>query len=432
MPEASVCVIGLGRVGLPMAVALARNGHTVVGVEASTARAEAILAAQVAPDEPGLKELLRAVLESGALTLSATYPVAPVYLIATPSSDSAHTPHPSLALVLKLLLPVLRPGALILYESTCAPGLTRMGLVDPLERAGWEVGTQVFVAHSPERVLPGDSLPELVGNDRIIGGATRACGLRAAAFYSSFVIGDVRTCELETAELAKLVENAYRDVNIALANELASIGAHTGIDILPVIAHANTHPRVHVHRPGAGVGGHCLPLASQLLVQLGQELEGTSLLAAARGINARTPALLARRILASLPARPRVALCGVAYKADIADATSSPSGDLYRALEEGGARVRVHDPLLLSWPIAPLCALSVASQGADALVLAVAHKQFGSLDPESMAQQMRGRLVFDLCDAVEVTRWHAAGFHVIKRGQTWPNHPNPGTPKEDP
>ncbi len=410
-----MCVIGLGRVGLPTAAVIAAAGHRVVGVEVSATRRNAIRRGASDRDEPGLSELVKELLEGDALTVSERVERARVYVIATPSTGDPHAAPPGLEDVLTQLTTLLEPGALIALETTCAPGTTHDALVAPLEAAGWREGEDVFVAHCPERVLPGDALRELRQNARVIGADTAASREAAAAFYATFTEGPITATTLRVAEATKLIENVYRDVNIALANELADLGEALGLDMNEAIGLANTHPRVDLHRPGVGVGGACLPLATTLLAELSANPEGV--LATARRLNAVTPTRLARRIAAMCQGRSgHVALLGATYKASVASAESSPSQALLQALEHEGVEVRVHDPMLTRWAVAPLVPLEVALDGAAAVVVVVPHDAYTTLDPERVLQGTQSPLIVDLCDALEVSSWSRRGMTLWKRG----------------
>lgn len=417
-----VCLLGLGRVGLPMAAAIANAGHQVTGVEIDNARRDAIARGESDLDEPGLAAGVEQALASDRLRLSADAVKAAVYLIAIPTHGSPGEQVEALRALAADLLPTLEKGALVVLESTSAPGTTRASLGEVFSGAGFTLGEDLFLAHSPERVIPGNALAELAQNARIIGGFTPRCAAKAAAFYRSFSSGPIHQTSLETAELTKLVENTFRDVNIALANELATLGESLGWDMSAAIELANTHPRVGLHHPGAGVGGACLPLATRMIASFGDHDSGRGapLLEAARAVNASTPALLAKKILADLPSGATVAMLGVAYKGNIADTSETPAKALLDALRDGGATVKVHDPYVEAWPEAHLLPLEQALERADAAVLVTPHERFRALKPSDLTA-MRGRSLFDLCNILDAERWTKEGFTLSSRGRPWPD-----------
>lgn len=409
-------MIGLGRVGLPTAATIAAAGHRVVGVDKDASRLESIRRGSADHEEPGLTELVGRLLEGGELTLEERPERAEVYIIATPSARAPGDAPPGLGALLGELGPLLAPGALIAIETTCAPGTTSRELVAPLQESGFAVGEEVFVAHCPERVIPGDALRELTHNARVIGAHTARGRDEAAKFYATFTRGEVTTTSLRVAEMTKLIENTYRDVNIALANELADLGEQLELDVIESIALANTHPRVHIHRPGVGVGGACLPLATSILSELAQDAEG--ILATTRRINDAIPARLARVIASRCEGRAggHVALLGAAYKGDVASTAQSPSGALWRALAREGLEVRAHDPVLSRWDVSPLVPLDVALDGARAVVFAVPHLEYGALRPGRLSAARDRPLIFDLCGALDAPSWARAGLTLWRRG----------------
>ena len=414
-----VCLIGLGRIGLPMAAAIASAGHFVTGVEIDGARRAAIERGEGTQNEPGLAAVVAEALESKHLIVSEKPVEASVYLFATPTPESRGEQVTALRQYAEAIRPLLPKGALVILESTSAPGTTREGLADTFRAAGFTLGEDLFLAHSPERVIPGNALDELTQNARIIGGFSPRCAARAADFYASFSRGEIQQTTLETAELTKLVENTFRDVNIALVNELATLGESRGWDMASALELANTHPRVALHKPGVGVGGACLPLATRMLSKQDDAPDATPLLETARTINASTPRNLARRILASLPRGATVALLGVAYKGNIADTSETPVKDLFHTLRDGGAVLRVHDPHVRQWQEAPMLSLEQALERADAVVFAAPHERFKALDPSELACVMQGRALFDLCNILDATRWEESGFVLSLRGRPW-------------
>jgi UDP-N-acetyl-D-mannosaminuronic acid dehydrogenase len=256
---------------------------------------------------------------------------------------------------------------------------------------------QLFFAHAPERVLPGQILREVVQNDRIVGGVDRASGERCAAFYRSFVSGEVFVTDARMAETAKLVENAYRDVNIAFANELSVVAERLSLDVWDLIALANRHPRVNILRPGPGVGGHCIAVDPWFLVHAVPD--ATGLIQQARATNSAKPSWVVERIVrcAERLKRARIACLGLAYKPDIDDLRESPALEVVRQLAAAGSYdLRVVEPHLTSHPELELSSLAAALDGADIVVFLVAHRQFRHI-PRSLLDE---KMVIDTCGAL--------------------------------
>lgn len=380
--------MGLGYVGLPTAAVLATRGRRVAGVDLRPDVLETINAGQVHIVEPELDALVRAAVAAGSLRALPTPPRAKAHLICVPTPfREGHQPdlrHVEAAT--RALVPAVRPGDLVVLESTVPPKTTRELVAGILEQAGFVAGRDVYVAHAPERVLPGAVIREVVENARVVGGVTEACTEVAARFYESFVRGEVHRCRAETAELVKLSENAYRDVNVAYANELANVCDRLGLDAWEVIHLANMHPRVNILRPGPGVGGHCIAVDPWFIAAAAPE--DTPLIRAARGVNDGRPGRVVARVaeLAERFKRPRVACLGLTYKPDIDDVRESPSLGVVRTLHEQlrDAELMVVEPHLRQCPIEGLGLHEpeAALRNADIVVILVAHRQFQRLPRE--------------------------------------------------
>lgn len=382
-----VCVMGLGYVGLPTAAVLATRGRRVAGVDLRADVLETINAGQVHIVEPELDALVRAAVAAGSLRALPTPPRAKTYLICVPTPfREEHQPdlrHVEAAT--RALAPVLRRGDLVVLESTVPPTTTRGLVARVLAEAGLEAGRDVFVAHAPERVLPGAVIREVVENARVVGGVTEACTEAAARFYESFVRGEVHRCRAETAELVKLSENAYRDVNVAYANELANVCERLGLDAWEVIGLANQHPRVDILRPGPGVGGHCIAVDPWFIVATAPD--DTPLIRAAREVNDGRPGRVVARVteLAERFKRPRIACLGLSYKPNIDDVRESPALGVVKALQATlDAELLVVEPHLRASPLEGLALHEPeeALKKADIAVILVAHRQFQRLPRE--------------------------------------------------
>ena len=288
-----VCVLGLGYIGLPTATVLASHGFEVVGVDSNGRVAEIINRGEIHIEEPGLLEAAQAVVQSGKLR-AATEPVpADAFIIAvpTPMDSNGQADMSCVLQAAKALLPHLRPGNLILLESTSPPGTSRDLLKPFFEEAGFTLGKDLYLAYCPERVLPGKILKELIENDRVIGGMDPESTEKARSLYARFVQGQLLSTTATTAEVVKLMENTYRDVNIALANETALLCETLGVDYWEMARCANHHPRVHLHSPGPGVGGHCISVDPWFIIQTSPET--TPLMLVARRRNDSMPLVVA-------------------------------------------------------------------------------------------------------------------------------------------
>ncbi|MBI2935324.1 MAG: nucleotide sugar dehydrogenase, partial [Chloroflexi bacterium] len=338
-----------------------------------------------------------------------------IIAVPTPVSEDRSPDLTAVRLACRSIVPHLRKGTLVVLESTVPPGTT-VGLVASiLEESGLRMGQDFLLAYCPERVLPGNALEELRRNDRVIGGVDQVSAEAARRLYATFVAGTLHLTDATTAEVVKLAENTYRDLNIALANELALVCERLGLDAWQVIKLANHHPRVQLHWPGPGVGGHCIPVDPWFLVAAGPEL--MRLVRMGREVNESQPLIVCQKALelAGDSRGVRVAVLGVAYKADVADARETPALPLIEGLEQAGAIVVAHDPLVRTFS-RPLEPLEVALTGADVAVLMTDHAQYRELDPLRIAPLMRQRRILDTRHCLDVARWQAAGFTVVQLG----------------
>src|SRR5436305_451659 len=341
----SVCVLGLGYVGLPTAAMFAVAGHTVVGVDPSPRVQQALPSGKLHLQEPDLDALVGHALHSGRLRVATRPEPADAFIIAVPTPLDPAAHRADLSYVEQAgrdLVPHLRRGNLVVLESTVPPRTTRDVLAPLLAESGLQPGRDLGLAHCPERVLPGRILLELAENDRLAGGLTPACAERAAQLYASFVKGSIIHTDATTAEMAKVMENTYRDVNVALANEFGRIAERVGVDVFEAIRLANRHPRVNVLRPGPGVGGHCVALDPWVLVQAAPE--EAALIRTAREINDTQPERVLERLARLAPPPGPLAVLGVTYKADVDDVRESPALRVAELAAERGYQLRICDP----------------------------------------------------------------------------------------
>jgi UDP-N-acetyl-D-mannosaminuronic acid dehydrogenase len=341
-----VTVVGLGYVGLPIALMLARSGLRTAGYDIDVERREALRAGQCPLEEPELADIFATVGDQIAF-LDALAP-SDAFLIAvpTPLRPSRKTADLTpVADTFRSLVPLLAKGNLVIVNSTCPVMTCRRVAVPLLERSGLKVDEDFHLAYCPERIFPGNIAYELVHNEHIIGGHDPAAAERAVALYRRFVTGALIVTDDLTAEYCKLMENTYRDVNIALSNELRSIARRFGIDVNQAIEIANRHPRVHILKPGIGVGGHCLPIDPWFIVEMAPE--ESELIPTARRINDAQPRRIAGEIRRAVTDRrdARIGCYGITYKPDVADQRESPAWEVVHELKDDGYDIRVYDPV---------------------------------------------------------------------------------------
>ena len=424
--NARLGVIGLGFVGTPVAALFAGTGLHVIGIDVDHAKVEAINAGRVPfeGDEPGLAELIQEQVSAGRLHASTDYDSlagADVVILAveTPVDGADHRPrYSALKGALTSLGPVVHRGALVIVESTLAPGTMRDIVVPTIESAsGLRVGEDLFLAHCPERVMPGRLLANLRGMSRVVGGVTPEAAAVALALYQRIVEADLDPSDALTAELVKTGENAYRDVQIGFANELALICDTLGADVWKVRELLNKSPGRNMLLPGAGVGGHCIPKDPWLLIANAAEDERFTprLIPAARAVNDHMPVHMADLISDGLNRvgramdDARVLLLGWSYLADTDDARNAPSEALAEILRPRVAEVRIHDPWVEAHRGTDVAALAA---GADVLVLMVAHSAYADLDWGALREVVRTPVLIDGRRAVDVDAATQAGWRV--------------------
>lgn len=425
-----VCVMGLGYIGFPTACVMARAGHQVLGVDVKQSVIDKLNAGQLhIVNEDGLEELALSVLQSGALRVSTTPEPADVFILAVPTPFQHHDGQADLkaelerpetayqadlayvAAATRAIASVVKAGNLVVVESTVPPHTTDGIVLATLQEAGIDT-EEILFAHAPERVLPGNIVHELVHNNRIVGGMTRDASKVAVKFYQSFVQGQVVETDATTAELVKLMENTFRDVNIALANEFARVCEHLGVNVWEAIKLANLHPRVNFLRPGPGVGGHCIAVDPYFVVEAAPHL--TSLIQTARRVNRRMP-LHVMELYAELTRGTeirKVAVLGASYKANVGDDRESPALEVAHLLAETGVEVAIHDPHVDAYNT-PLAA--IFSQ-ADVVMLLTDHKVYDAIDPLAVAGQVHQHLLLDTRGQLNAEAWRRAGFQVSQLG----------------
>ncbi|RKX37414.1 MAG: UDP-N-acetyl-D-mannosamine dehydrogenase [Verrucomicrobia bacterium] len=396
-----ICVMGMGYIGLPTSALLANRGFQVHGVDINPKTIEIINQGKIHIVEPELDTFVKAAVESGKLKASLAPAEADVFVLAVPTpfhKDSGDTPRPNIDYVLaatEAIVPFVKEGNIVILESTSPVGTT-----DEIARVLREGGIDtdhVHVAHCPERVLPGHIMRELIENDRVVGGTTPEATKVTAAFYRTFVEGEVLETEARTAEMAKLTENSCRDVQIAFANELSLICDKMDIDVWELIRLSNRHPRINILTPGVGVGGHCIAVDPWFIVD--SDPENSQLIRKGREVNLRKTEWVIEKIKSAAgklgKEKPVVALMGLAFKPDIDDLRESPAVHIANALKSvRGMDLLFVEPNITEHPDFKLTTVDTACEQADLVVFLVRHKAFVEL------LDIKGR-VLDFCGVKE-------------------------------
>jgi UDP-N-acetyl-D-mannosaminuronic acid dehydrogenase len=386
MKNKKICIIGLGYIGLPTASYLANRGYAVYGVDVNSDVVETINRGEIHIVEPELDAFVKSAVFSGRLKAGTRPKEADIFIIAVPTPFKGEFV-PDIGYVLSAtesIAPFVKTGDLIILESTSPVGTTQK-VMETVYSLRPELTGTLFFSHAPERVLPGRIIQELSENDRIVGGIDDASTRLTKAFYETFVNGKVLATDAKTAEMSKLVENSYRDVNIAFANELSMICDGIKIDVRELIRLANHHPRVNILSPGTGVGGHCIAVDPYFIIH--SDPVNSRIIKTAREINRHKTEWVVEKIRQSVAAfreqngrEPSVALLGLAFKPDIDDLRESPALQVAMAVAAvAGVRVMAVEPNIKSHALLPLMELEDALREADIVAVLVAHRQFKNL-----------------------------------------------------
>lgn len=413
-----ICVIGLGYIGLPTSAMFASHGCEVVGVDVKESVVNTLNRGHIHIEEPGLEEVVKECVRNGSFRVSVKPEEADAFIISVPTpNNNDEYLSCDLTYVLegvKSAIPYIQKGNIVIIESTIAPKSTDDYIKPILESAGFIIGKDVYLAHCPERVLPGQILYELKHNNRIVGGITPACTEHAAEVYATFVEGEIIMTEAKTAELSKCMENTFRDVNIALANELAKICYELDINCLDVIEMANKHPRVNIHQPGPGVGGHCLAIDPYFICA--KAPEQAKIIRLARDTNSSMPAYVVENIKMLLKGidTPKVAAFGATYKGNVDDMRESPAMEVIQLLKDSEIQVQVYDPHVKR---DDFVGLEQAVDGADLIVVLVDHNEYKELPHDMLASRMRHAVLFDTKNIIRAQS--GSGLEIINYGSIY-------------
>jgi len=417
-----LCILGLGYIGLPTAVMFANSGLKVIGVDTNEEVIHAVNSKVPLIEEPELPERLAMAVESGNLHAHMEPQKADAFIITVPTpihrDKSADLSYVKKAV--ESVLPYLEKGNLVVVESTVPPR-TILDVVCPiLAKSNLEVGKDLYVVYSPERVTLGNIFYELKNNSRIIGGINEISSVKAKELYEKIVKGQLLFTDATTAEMVKVIENTYRDINIAFANELTRIAEQIGVNVWEAIELANHHPRVNIHQPGPGVGGHCIAVDPWFLVELAPEL--AKLIKCSREINDYMPLYTAIKIQKILNEnnvlKGKAAILGLTFKANIDDCRESPSIELISKLQEMGLQCMAYDPWLKDKKFdCQTLYLEEALQDADILVILVGHAQFKRIDINKAGQLMNHRIILDTKNHVDLKTWAKKGFKTYLLGK---------------
>ncbi|NUP95128.1 MAG: UDP-N-acetyl-D-mannosamine dehydrogenase [Planctomycetaceae bacterium] len=386
-----VCVVGLGYIGLPTASILGTKGCRVFGVDVSPQVVDTINAGRIHIEEPDLDLIVKAAVQAGNLTAATVPSEADVFVLAVPTPIQPDK-QPDVSMVesaARAIAPYVRKGNLVILESTSPVGTTDGVVARVLREAGHVIGEDVYVAYCPERVLPGRILTELIENDRVVGGVDDASTEVALEFYQGFVRGEVVGTDSRTAEMVKLSENSYRDVNIAYANELSMVCDRAGISVWEVIRIANRHPRVKILQPGPGVGGHCIAVDPWFIVA--GDPQNAKVIRAAREVNDRKPHWVIDKVeqCARRVVDPVIACLGLSFKADVDDLRESPAVEIVHELKRRNlGELLVVEPHLLFHPDFELVKLEEAVRRANIVLVLVDHKPFKRLRRDALNEKI--------------------------------------------
>jgi UDP-N-acetyl-D-mannosaminuronic acid dehydrogenase len=406
MKNKLISIVGLGYIGLPTAALLASKGYTVVGTDINQHAVDTINQGKVHLVEPKLEAYVQSAVTAGRLKASTVPQAGDIYIICvpTPFHEGGLIPQPNTDFVLaaaRNLAPLIKPGDLVILESTSPVGTTEK--IEAILSESGVIIEGVHIAYCPERVLPGRIMTELLENDRVVGGLTPAATKVAADFYRTFIHGEVLETDANTAEMCKLTENSFRDLNIAFANELSMICDNEGINVWNLIQLANRHPRVNILQPGVGVGGHCIAVDPWFIVA--RDEKNAKLIRTSREVNNHKTDWVLNKIkiavsevAATLGKKPTIVCMGLAFKPDIDDLRESPALHIALSLRAQDYDVIAVEPNIKSHDSLTLVQLEQAFEHADVIAVLVKHSQFLT---QEVQQRIHSKKVLDFCGVTQ-------------------------------
>ncbi len=408
-----ISVLGLGYIGLPTSLLLADSGHEVIGVDVDDEIVNKLREEDLPFEEPGMRDLFENAKENFKVKDSVEN--SDVYLIAVPTPLDKSLNIPDLKAIksaTEMISSKISDGELVILESTVPPG-TSENLILPILKKNGD-GEDFLLAHSPERAIPGNTINEMINNSRIIGGLDEESSEMAKSVYDSFVEGEIHLTDINTAEMVKLMENTFRDINIALANEFAQIGEEIGIDTWEAIELANEHPRVDILNPGPGVGGHCISIDPWFLSSNSTK---SKMITLAREINDFMPNFVvskARNMISDV-SDPCITIFGVAYKGNVDDTRETPAKKIIKLAENEGLDVKCYDPHVENFDY-ELYSLKESVKKSDCIVIVTDHNDFSELNPEILGKNMRNKNILDTRNMIDVEDWEDSRFNVTVVG----------------
>jgi UDP-N-acetyl-D-mannosaminuronic acid dehydrogenase len=407
-----LCVMGMGYIGLPTALLFANNGVDVVGVDVNERVVNTLKDGKMPFEEEGFQELLDGAYEKNSFKASTEVEGADAFLVAVPTPFDTEFRMADLKYVMsacEMIVPHLKQGNLVIIESTIPPKTCEKRVRMILEKSGLKASQDFYISHCPERAIPGNTLHEMVNNDRVIGGLCDKATELTRDLYSNFVKGNLYLTNSTTAEMVKLMENTYRDVNIALANELGMLAEDYGINIWEAIDIANKHPRVNIHKPGPGVGGHCIAIDPWFLTE---NANNSSLITLARNINDSMPIHVLKKVKEMVNGieNPVITVFGVAYKGDIADTRATPALKFIKLAEKEGFTIKIYDSFVKEFEY-PILSLEDSVEGSDCIVVLTDHSEFREMDPREFCGNMSSLNVVDARNIVDSHLWMQMNFN---------------------
>lgn len=412
----NVSILGLGYIGLPTAAMFATHGVNVKGIEVRQDICNTINEGNIHIEEPYLADLVKQAVLKGMISCTTVLRSTEAYIIAVPTPIKEDK-KADLSYVIsagEMILEVLKAGDLVILESTVSPRCTVDTLKPILERNGLKAGVDFYLAHCPERVLPGQIIYELEHNNRVIGGINYESAEKARELYSVFVRGEFYLTNTITAELCKLMENTYRDVNIALANELAKICEKMECSAWDVIKYANKHPRVNLHYPGPGVGGHCLAVDPWFIVEAAPEI--TKIIELCRETNDNMPNYLYEKVKSMVKPGSKIIVLGCTYKADVDDMRESPIMHLVKLMDKD-YEIQIVDPYIKKFDLN----LYEVCNNSDLIILGVNHRQFESIDFDVISKLVKQKNIIDTRNFFNLNKLRDMGFKVYCIGEPQSN-----------